>query len=131
MTNVNINDLGITTVLENGDKLLVRKSGANYDTSITKENIAKSLGNTAAIGFIATSDTANKIILTPTNGAELDAYYDQMLITFVSPITSNAAVQVKIDGLAYKDILVNGNSIVVSAGDYIEAYFVDFHKTKL
>ncbi len=123
MTNVNISDLGITTALETGDKIVVRKSGANYDTAITKQNIAKSLGNTAAIGFVATSDTANKIILTPTNGAELDDYYDQMLITFVSPITSNADVEIKIDGLAYKNIIVNGNSIAVTAGDYIEAYY--------
>jgi hypothetical protein len=107
MADKRISDLEATISLEEDTLFHVRKTSENEDFKITKTNIVKSLGNTVVNGFVATSQEANKLVLTPSNGAYLDQYYEGMIIQFLSPINSSDLVQIKIGNLSYIHLKTN------------------------
>lgn len=77
-------------------------------------------------GYRAASTAVNKIDLLPSSGFEVEEYYDGMTIAFVSPILSNGLVQVKINNLQYRDILIYNttDTIDIEQNEYIEAIYI-------
>lgn len=111
MADKRISDLDITTSLEEDSLFVVRKTNQNEDFKITKSNLVKTIGNPVVIGFTAISTVPNKITLTPCNNGLLDGYYNDMIISFISPIASSGLVKIRIGTLEEKDFitLLGGN----------------------
>ncbi len=132
-----ITDLAPADSFDAGDLLLVRKSGEGVDKSITQQKFIETLGNPSVIGFIATSTIANEIVLTPTNDVVIDKYYDKMVVTFISPITSTGAVNIKIAGLTNKlmrEIQTTNTSTLVTGKYYTAIYNISdsiFYQTNI
>lgn len=104
MAGKQITDLDIADQLEDGDLMLIRKSGMGRDKSLSKAKLVESIGNPAINGYTAVSDAENRISLTASNTALVPAYCNGMKISFISPITSTAIVQVKIGQLRYTSL---------------------------
>lgn len=122
-----ISDLTRTTVFDQGDLILLQKSGEENNRAISQQDMVKSIGNPSVNGFTAVSTAANKITLTPANnGAEIDTYYDGMEISFISPITTDGIVNVDIGALGDKELKIIGtnDTAVLSQGDYVKAIYV-------
>lgn len=122
-----ISDLTRTTVFDQGDLILLQKSGEENNRAISQQDIVKSIGNPSVNGFTAVSTAANKITLTPANnGAEIDTYYDGMEISFISPITTDGIVNVDIGALGDKELKIIGtnDTAILSQGDYVKAIYV-------
>ena len=131
MATKQITDLGATTEFIDGDLLLVRKTGEGIDKKIAQADFIKSFGNPAINGFTAASEAANKLTLTASNDVVVDTYYDGMTACFISDITSNGLVQIKVGGLAYKDFIQYGSvqSVVLTINKYLEAIYVGDNAT--
>jgi hypothetical protein len=131
MVDKRISDLEVTNDLQDTTLFHVRKTETNEDFKITKANLVKQIGNSVVSGFNATSPSANRILLTPSNSGSLDQYYDGMTIKFISPINSTDLVKIKIGSLAYIDfkttftnpitnVVENG---VLKTGKFYEAIY--------
>ena len=131
MATKQITDLGATTEFIDGDLLLVRKTAEGIDKKIAQADFIKSFGNPAINGFTAASEAANKLTLTASNDVVVDTYYDGMTACFISDITSNGLVQIKVGGLAYKDFIQYGSvqSVVLTINKYLEAIYVGDNAT--
>lgn len=122
-----ISDLTRTTIFDQGDLILLQKSGEENNRAIAQQDIVKSIGNPSVNGFTAVSIAANKITLTPANGgAQIDTYYDGMRISFISPIPTDGIVTVDIGALGDKELkIINTNdTAVLSQNDYVEAVYI-------
>jgi len=132
-----ITDLALATSFDAGDLLLLRKTGEGVDKAITQQTFIQTLGNPSVVGFIATSTVANQIVLTPSNDVVVDKYYDQMVVTFISPITSDGAVSIQIAGLPLKLLQELGSTTTSSlvTGKYYTAIYsladTKFYQTNL
>jgi len=126
-----ITDLVQSNAFGDGDLTLIRKSAALNDTSITYSNLLKSLGNPAISGFNAVSEAANKLTLTAVNLAPVDQYFNGMRVSFISSISSNGAVQIKIGTLVYKDLFQYGTTetSILEADKYYEAIYIGDNNT--
>jgi len=127
MTGKEITDLTVTNVFADNDLILIRKNGQAEDKAIKYQDLLKSIGNTAVSGFIATTEAANKVTLNPANGVKIDAYYNGMKISFVSPIVNSGTVQVKVGTLAYKNMYIHNTSdsnVDLVVNDYVEAVLI-------
>jgi hypothetical protein len=131
MVDKRISDLEVTTDLQDTTLFHVRKTETNEDFKITKANLVKQIGNSVVSGFNATSPSANRILLTPSNSGSLDQYYNGMTIKFISPINSTDLVKIKIGSLGYIDfkttftnpitnVVENG---VLKTGKFYEAIY--------
>lgn len=120
-----ITDLELATSFDTGDLLLLRKVGQGVDMAITQQKFIETLGNPSVIGFVATSTIENEVVLTPSNDVVIDKYYNQMVVTFVSPITSTGAVSIKIAGLTNKLMQELGTTTTSTlvTGKYYTAIF--------
>jgi hypothetical protein len=118
-------DLSSATSFSDGDFLPIRKAGVDFDQKISQTDFVKTIGNPAIIGFTATSNLANKVTLTPANNGIIDAYYNGMQVTFVSPIKSTGLIQINIGNLGYRDLLQYGTTITseLDVNQYIEAIY--------
>jgi len=127
MTGKQITELDMADNLEDGDLMLIRKSGLGKDQSLTRANLIESIGNSAVNGYTATSDAENKITLTASNSAIVPTYKDGMKISFISPITTNAIVQVKIGVLGYIDLhkYSSKETVQLLKDEYVEAIYTD------
>jgi hypothetical protein len=125
MATKQITDLTLATSFDPGDLLLLRKTGEGVDKAITQQKFIETLGNPSVVGFIATSTIANEVVLTPSNDVVVDKYYDQMVVTFISPITSTGAVNIKIAGLTNKLMQEIGTTTTstLAIGKYYTAIF--------
>ena len=83
MSKKQITELASADSFDEGDLMLVRKSGAGVDRKLTKDKLVDSLGSSVVNGYQATSNTDNKIDLTAANKAVLKAYADGMHICFI------------------------------------------------
>lgn len=101
MVDKRISDLDATNSLEEDTLFHVRKTSENEDFKITKSNLVKNLGNSAVFGFDAELFDFNKIILTPSNNAFIDSYYEGMTIQFISMINSDNIVKIAIGDLPF------------------------------
>jgi hypothetical protein len=126
-----ITDLVQSIAFGDGDLTLIRKSAALNDTSITYSNLLKSLGNPAISGFNAVSEAVNKLTLTAVNLAPIDTYFNGMRVSFISSISSNGAVQIKIGTLVYKDLFQYGTTetSILEADKYYEAIYIGDNNT--
>jgi hypothetical protein len=133
MVDKRISDLEVTTDLQDTTLFHVRKTETNEDFKITKANLVKQIGNSVVSGFNATSPSANRILLTPSNSGSLDQYYNGMTIKFISPINSTDLVKIKIGSLGYIDfkttftnpitnVVENG---VLKTGKFYEAIYTN------
>lgn len=104
MTQKQITDLDTATSFDPGDLLLLRKTGEGIDKKIDQATFIRTLGNPSITGFTATSTVANQVILASANDVIIDTYYNGMIISFISPITSTAAVNIKIGSLPLKTL---------------------------
>lgn len=122
---IQITDLPTADEFATGDLVWLKKSGYPYDYKITYRNFLKSIGNTGVKGFVAISQQQNKVTLSPSTGVEIDRYYDGMVVDFVSPITSNGIVQIKIGNLAYVDLqkLKGDQTAFLTQHEYYSAVF--------
>lgn len=120
-----ITDLTQTNSFDVGDLLLTRKSAAGIDSKINQSDFIKSIGNTGVQGFKATSTTPNEIVLTPSNNVIIDQYYDKMVISFISPITSTGIVKVQIGSLAQVGLLQydSTNTSILIADQFVSAIY--------
>lgn len=131
MAGKQIIDLSSADSFNDGDLMLIRKSGMGVDRKITYADLIESIGNPAIDGYVATPDKEqeNKIILKAANNAPVYKYYDGMKISFVSPIKSSGIVQIRIGNLGYKNLYryKSDISISVEEKDYVEAVMIGEH----
>jgi hypothetical protein len=127
MAGKQITDLGVADQLEEGDLMLIRKSGMGRDKSLSKAKLVESIGNPAVNGYTAISDVENRISLKASNAALVPAYCNGMKISFISPITSTAIVQVKIGLLTYTSLnkYSSEETVQLIKDEYVEAVFID------
>lgn len=121
-----ITDLTLATAFDPGDLLLIRKTGEGVDKAITQQTFIETLGNPSVVGFTAVAGASpNQVVLTPSNDVVIDKYYDKMVVTFISPITSTGAVSIGIDGLTYKLLQEIGtaNTSTLITGKFYQAIF--------
>jgi len=132
MTGKQITELESTDVFGVGDLMLTRKTTSGTDRKINYTDLVKSIGNPAIEGFVASSTQANTITLSPVNSAKIPSYLIGMKISFVSPITTTANVQVKIGTLGLVDFVQyqTTSTVILQANDYVEAVFIGtkFHR---
>lgn len=134
MAGKQITELESTNKISEGDLLFVRKTTSGTDKKINYTDLVESIGNPAIEGFIATVDPldANTIILTPANNARIPRYFVGMKISFVSPITSNGNVKIKVGSLTAKDFVQYQTTVTVGlqVDDYVEGVFIGdkFHR---
>ena len=96
------------------------------DRAINKTDLVKSIGSPGVQGFTAVESVANKLTLTASNNANVDTYYEGMIISFRSPIDSdlNTIVEVKIGNLPYKQLLESDDTGTELEEDaYYEFYY--------
>jgi hypothetical protein len=131
MAGKQIIDLASSDSFSEGDLLLVRKSSMGVDRKITYADFVESIGSAAIDGYIALAEEEqeNRIILKAANNAPVYKYYNGMKISFVSPIKSSDAVQIKIGDLSYKKLhrYAGDASVALAEGDYIEAVMIGEH----
>jgi hypothetical protein len=125
MSKKQITELESADSLDDGDLILVRKTGAGVDRKLTKDKLVDSLGSSVISGYQAASTQGNKIDLTASNKAVLKEYADGMHICFISPIASSGVVEVKIDSLLYVKLeqYNNTNTAELVANEYVEAVY--------
>ncbi len=131
MAGKQIIDLSSADSFDDGDLMLIRKSGMGVDRKITYADLIESIGNPAIDGYVATPDEEqeNKIILKAANNAPVYKYYNGMKISFVSPIKSSGVVQIRVGNLGYKNLYRYKSDISVSVeeNDYVEAVMIGEH----
>ncbi len=126
MATKELNELQAASVFDSGDLMLIRKSGQGVDQKITRENVIKSIGNSAVDGFVASVDTdVNEVTVVAANGVMVDSYYEGMKISFISPVDSTGIVNIKIGTLEFKlaQKLKEDTTIKLINGDYIELVY--------
>lgn len=131
-----ISDLTEVSSFTTGDFMSIHKSGAIDDNKMSYNNLVKSLGNSSVFGFNATSTEANKIILTPANGGTtIDAYYEKMIVKFISPINTSGATYIKIGSLPEKQLykINTSNFSTLTANTVVEAIYIGdkFYQTNI
>lgn len=111
--------------LDDGDLLLIRKSGQGRDKSLTKAKLIESIGNSAISGYIAKSKENDKITLKAANQALVPSYYEGMKISFISPISTNGIVNVKIGKLPYIELqkYSSEETVTLIKDEYVEAVY--------
>ena len=127
MSKKQITELESADSIDDGDLILVRKSGQGVDRKLTKDKLVESLGSAGINGYTAVSTTDNKIDLTPSNGAGINAYADGMRVSFISPIESDGVVEIKIGTLPYVELQKynTAETVELTAGEYVEAVYTD------
>lgn len=122
-----ITDLAPADSFDEGDLLLIRKTGLGVDRNINYANFIKSISSSLVGGFIAQEDGENEntVILNHSSGVTLNRYYNGMKISFVSNITSTDIVKVRVGGLEFVELLnlTLKDSAEIKQGDYIEAIY--------
>lgn len=86
MADKRISDLDATSLLNDEDIFLVRKTSQNEDFKLTKSSLVSNLSNPGIVGFSATG-SGTEITLTPLNGSTITGYLDGMKISFFSPVS--------------------------------------------
>ena len=125
MTGKQITELDAASGIDDGDLMLVRKSGAGEDKSITRAKFVESIGNSAVQGYVAESEAANKITLQASNAALIPKYYEGMKVSFISPIVTTDIVQVQVGTLQYIDLQKYSldETVTLSENEYVEAVY--------
>ncbi len=125
MATKQITQLDLATSFAPGDLMLVRKTGEAVDKAVSQQVMLQSIGATAVVGFKSASTESNKVVLTPTNGGAVDQYYDQMTVSFISPITSTSDVQIGVANLASKQLqeINTSTATALVTGKYYEAIY--------
>jgi hypothetical protein len=137
MATKQITELTLANSFDPGDLLLLRKTGQGVDQAITQQKFIETLGNPSVVGFVATSTIADQVVLTPSNDVVIDKYYDQMVVTFISPITSAGAVSIQVAGLTLKllqELETTTTSTLVTGKYYTAVYKLSantFYQTNL
>lgn len=122
-----INELESTSVIKEGDLILVRNSSSGTDKKINYTDLVESIGNPALCGFTAMLPTEpNKIVIKPVNGSRILNYVTGMKISFISPINSTSDVKIKIDNLPEVNLFKYNTtqSSTLAVNDYVEAVFI-------
>lgn len=122
-----ITQLAPADSFDEGDLLLIRKTGAGADRNINFNKFIDSISSLGVHGFNArvSEGEEDKITVTTSNGVLFSKYYDGMKIFFFAPVdTTNP--QVRVGNLPYKDILKydSEDSIALKKSRYIEAIYV-------
>lgn len=120
-----ITDLDAATSFDNGDLLLLRKTGEGVDKKINQQTFIKSFGNPSITGFVATSSAPNQITLLSSNVVDVDEYRVGMIVTFISPINSTGIVNIQIGSLTLRTLQLLGTattSTLVIGGFYQAIY---------
>jgi hypothetical protein len=126
MAQKQITDLALATSFDVGDLLLLRKTGEGVDKAITQQTFIETLGNPSVTGFTATSTVANQVVLTPSNDVVIDKYYNGMIVSFISPITSTGAVTIKIGTLTFRTLqeLGGATTSILLTGKFYQCVFI-------
>ncbi len=126
MAQKQITDLALATSFDAGDLLLLRKTGEGVDKAITQQTFIETLGNPSVTGFTATSPGVNQVVLTPANDVVIDKYYNGMVVSFISPITSTGGVTIKIGTLTFRTLQEIGTSTTstLTTGKFYDAVFI-------
>jgi hypothetical protein len=129
MTGKQIIDLASADSFNEGDLMLIRKSGAGVDKKIIYSDFVESIGNSSINGYTSALEDAceNKIILQAANNAPVYKYYEGMKVSFTAPAKTTGIVQIRIGELEYKNLCQYKSDIAASLeeNDYIEAIFIE------
>lgn len=125
MSKKQITELESADSFDDGDLMLVRKTGAGVDRKLTKDKLVDSLGSSVISGYQANSAEANKIDLKAANKAILKEYVEGMHICFIAPIATSGVVKLKIDSLPYIKLeqYNSTNTAILVEHEYVEAVY--------
>lgn len=125
MSKKQITELESAESFDDGDLMLVRKTGAGVDRKLTKDKLVDSLGSSVISGYQASSIEANKIDLKAANKAVLKEYIEGMHICFIAPIATSGLVELKIDSLPYIKLeqYNSTDTAILVEHEYVEAVY--------
>lgn len=125
MSKKQITELESADSFDDGDLMLVRKTGAGVDRKLTKDKLVDSLGSSVISGYQASSAEANKIDLKAANKAVLKEYVEGMHICFIAPIATNGVAELKIDSLPYIKLeqYNSTDTAILVENEYVEAVY--------
>lgn len=125
MTKKQITELESAESFDDGDLMLVRKTGAGVDRKLTKDKLVDSLGSSVISGYQASSTEANKIDLKAANKAVLKEYIEGMHICFIAPIATGGVVELKVDSLPYIKLeqYNSTDTALLVENEYVEAVY--------
>lgn len=125
MSKKQITELESADSFDDGDLMLVRKTGAGVDRKLTKDKLVDSLGSSVISGYQATSTEANKIDLKAANKAVLKEYVEGMHICFIAPIATSGVVELKINSLPHIKLeqYNSTDTAILVEHEYVEAVY--------